>query len=289
VSGRGDIGKAGRPSGAVTDAAAPVRAAPVDGRVAAISRRPVRRGLLSLALVLLGAAVIVELVAGPALRPARSANHARDVLALSGVAAMAHDAQIDPTEIAQVASRQHQPAPLAVSAEALLDGLLLVAAGAVALPRLVPRRNMTRYGRLSSFLVALAILLVGIAVAVKAIARLRYLDALYISPPAGTLSYLLLYGSFRRGGSLVALTGLMALKLAAIAALYWGYPRAASERGLPPLALTSVAATVAVAMAYALVPSSLASITDALAAAVVALVAILWAGVIVSGTVRRLA
>ena len=273
----------------MTDAADPVGAVPVDSPVAVIPARPVRRALLSVALVLLAAVVIVELVAGAALRPARNANQARDVLALPGVAAMAHDAQIDPTEITQVASRQHQPAPLAVSAPALLDGLLLVAAGTMALPRLVPRRNMARYGRLSSFLVALAILLVGIAVAVKAIARLRYLDALYISPPVGTLSYLLLYGSFRRGGSLVALTSLIVLKLAALAALYWGYPKAASERGLAPLALTSVAATVAVAMAYALVPPSVASIIDALAASLVALAAILWAGVVVSGTVRRLA
>ncbi len=254
-----------------------------------IPPRGVRRGLLTLALVLLGAVVVVDLVAGSALRPSRSANHGREVLALPGVAAMAPDAQIDPTEITQVAGRQHQPAPLAISAQALMDGLLLVAAAALALPRVIPRRNMTRYSRLSSFLVALAILLAGIAVAVRAIARLRFLDALYISPPAGTLSYLLLYGSFRRVGSLVALTGLVVLKLAAVAALYWGYPRSASERGLAGLALTSVAATVAVTGAYALVPAPVDSITDALAAAAVALAAILWAGVIVSGSVRRLA
>ena len=54
-------------------------------------------------------------------------------------------------------------------------------------------------------------------VVVKDIARLRALLALYLSPPFGTLSYLLLYGSSPRRGALAVLAGLMVLKLAAAA------------------------------------------------------------------------
>jgi hypothetical protein len=249
----------------------------------------VRRGLLVAALALLFAVVVLELAAPAVLRPARGAHHAADVLALPGVSAVVHNAQLDPTEIAQVAARQHRPAPLELPAQALLDGLLLVCGFTVALPRLVRRRDVTRHARLGLFVLSLAILLGGIAVVVAAIARSRYLVGLYVSPPFGTLSYLLLYGPSRRTASLMALAALMALKVVALAAFFRGYPRAVSIRGLAALAVTSTAMTVVATAAYALAPATLVPVTDALAAAVVALVGVLWAGVIVSGSVRRLA
>ncbi len=73
-----------------------------------------------------------------------------------------------------------------------------------------------------------------------------------------------------------------------LARLRRAFPRAAAERGLGGLALTSVGATVVITLCYALAPTALATIIDALSASVVALVALLWAGVIVSGSVRRL-
>jgi hypothetical protein len=152
----------------------------------------------------------------------------------------------------------------------------------------VTRGDVTRGARLGSFFLSLAILLVSIAVAVAAIARLRYLVALYLSPPWGTLSEVLLYGSFRRSAALVALTVLMALKVGACALVLRAFPRAAAKRGLGGLALTSVGATVVATLCYALAPASRGAIADALAAAVIALAALLWAGVIVSGSVRRL-
>ena len=249
---------------------------------------PARRGLLLLSLVFLSAVVVVELVAGAALRPVRSAHPVADVLALPGVPALVHDAQADPGEMAQVAARQPRQGPLAVPSQALLDGLLLVAAVAVAAPRLVRGPALARAAPLTSFLLSLAILLGGIVVVVKDIARLRALLALYLSPPFGTLSYLLLYGSSPRRGALAVLAGLMILKLAAAASFFLAFPRASSDRGVVALALTSVAATAAAALAYATSSSARAPISDALAAAVIALVAIVWAGMILSGTVRRL-
>jgi hypothetical protein len=249
----------------------------------------VRRSLLALALGFLAAVVVLELAAAPALRPPHQADNQARVLAIPGVAKMVHGAQVDPTELTQVAARQHRPTPLALPAQALLDGLLLVTAAAAALPALLSRRNVTRGAGLGSFIASLAILLGGIAVAVAAIGRLRYLAALYLSPPFGTLSYLLLYGSFRRGAALLTLSVLLALKVGAGIIFVRAYPTALAKRGMAGLALTSVGATVVTAFCYALAPSSLAGVTDALAAAIAAIVAVLWAGVILSGSVRRLA
>jgi hypothetical protein len=260
------------------------------GTAAAGVRGPVLGG----ALAVLAVIVILEILAGAVLRPPRRAGNETDVLALPGVTAMIHGAQLDPAELAHVAASQHRPAPLALPAQALIDGLLLVSVAGIALPRLRSRRagraraGGARGSRLGSFVFSLAILLASIAVAVLAIARVRYLVALYLSPPVGTLSYLLLYGSFRRGAALTVLVALMVLKVAAAALVLVAFPRAAVKRGLGGLAITSVAATVATTFGYALAPTYLATIIDAVSASLVALVALLWAGVIVSGTVRRL-
>ncbi|MDQ6613235.1 MAG: hypothetical protein M3083_00320 [Actinomycetota bacterium] len=261
-------------------------------RTDAGTSRLVRRRLFLLALGLLAAAVVIDGAAGLALRPPYRAHRDAEVLATPGVAAMIHDANdapVDPTEIAQVAAHQHRSAPLALPAQALIDSLLLVTALGLGAPHIVPNRDVTSTARLGSFIGSLAVLLASVAGVVVAVARLRYLVALYLSPPFGTLSYLLLYGSFRRGGSLGAVVVLMALKVGACSAFFQAYPRATSARGLAGLALTAVAATVVTTFAYALSPTGLASITDAMAAALVALAAVLWAGVVVSGSVRRLA
>lgn len=251
--------------------------------------KPVR---LVAALALVAVVIAVELVAGPALRPPATTRPGGDVLAVGGVAGLIAAPRVDPAELAQVAASpaaQHPPAPLALPAQALVDALLLVTVAAFGLPRLLPGR--VRAGGAGPppavFVASLAIMLGAIAVAVIAIARLRYRVALYISPPAGTVSYLLLYGSFPRGAALVALTVLLALKVGAAAALLGAVP-GAPERGLGGVMLTSVAATVVTAFCYALAPTTLVGITDVLAAAVVALAAVLWAGLIVSGAVRRL-
>ncbi|MDQ1377054.1 MAG: hypothetical protein QOE15_1227 [Acidimicrobiaceae bacterium] len=269
----------------VTSAAPPPAAPPATAGPAA---RAARRPLLLVALVLLAAVVIFELAAGPLVRPSQGSPPEAEVLAIPGVAGMIHDAQLEPGEVTQVAAGRHRASPGALRAQALIDGLLLVCVLALALPRLVPGRDVTRRARLGSFIASLAILLAGIWVLVAGVARLRHLVALYLSPPFGTLSYLLLDASFPRSGSLVAISVLMALKVAACVALFRSDPRVASQRGIAGLAVSSLAVTVLTVFCYSLAPPSLGNVTDALATAVVAAVAVLWAGIIVSGSVRRL-
>ena len=249
-------------------------------------RRGPRPGLWA-TLGLLVAVVVVELVLGASLSPPPRRHSVADVLARPGVAAMTRGASIDATELTQVAAAPAAHNPLAYPAMAVLDVLLLGAVMAAGVPQLAGPGG-GRAGRFASFLVSLAILLVGIAVVVGAIARLRFLSALYLSPPFGTLTYLLRYGTFPRAAALAALVAVMAAKAAACVALT-GAGVGAAARGVAGLAVTAVMATVVTAACYAWAPPALVPITDAVAAAVAGVAAIGWAGVMVSGAVRRLA
>ncbi|HEX3540167.1 MAG TPA: hypothetical protein VHT75_06935 [Acidimicrobiales bacterium] len=262
----------------------------VSAPAADLVSRPWRLAALGLLVVI----VVVESALGAVLAPAPRPHAVAGVMALPGVATMSRGASIDPTELTQVAAVPAPHDPLAYPAMAVLDALLLVTATAAALSQLAAPSKAARAGRFASFLASLAILLVGIAVVVGAVARLRFLTALYLSPPFGTLTYLLRYGIFPRTAALVALVLLMAGKAAACAALDRGDlagsgGRSVAARGAAGLAVTTVAATVVTAACYAWAPPALVPVTDALAAAVVGLAAIGWAGVMVSGAVRRLA
>lgn len=231
-----------------------------------------RRAWFFAAIGVLVALVVVELAAGPALTPA--SRPSSDALSVPGVAAMVRAAQVDPTEITQVAATQHPSPPLAPAAQAMIDGVLLVTLA-------LPARSLALAGRL-------AVLLGATAVTVAAIARLRYLVALYLSPPFGTLTYLLRFGSFRRSEALVVVTVLVVVKASVCAALIRGAPGSRAAKTLFGLALTSLAASVVTALCYSWAPVTLGNITDALAAAAVALTAVLWAGIGVGRALRRL-
>lgn len=231
--------------------------------------RPGRSSLIAAGLLL--ALVVAELVAGPALTPARRAHGDTDVLAVAGVAAMVHAAQVDQAEVAQVAATEHPRSPLAPSALALIDALFLVTLA-------LPSRRLSLVGHL-------AVVIGGVAVAVAAIARLRYLVALYLSPPFGTLSYLELYGSFRRHDALVVVTALAAVRAVVYAAHPRGTAGGPAADALFAVAIASLAASVATVVCYSWAPVTLVSITDAVAAAAVALTAVVSAGI---GTGRAL-
>jgi len=249
---------------------------------------PSHKASLVLALLLLAAVVAAEILAAVLLRPGRMAHADTAVLAEPGVSRMLQGVAVDPRELAQVARQQHQPAPLVFLALALLDGLVLIGGLALAVPQLRPASAERPPRRLSAFIPSLAVLLAGVAVVVTAIARLRLLAAVDLSPPYGTLDYLLTYGQFRRRAVLIALAVLVAVKLVAFAIFGRRSPRAALRRGVPALVVTSMAAMVVAAACIAQASSSTGNLADAFAAAVVALTAIVWSAVIVSGSVRRL-
>lgn len=230
---------------------------------------------LVLAVMLIGAAVALDATSAVVLGPPHQADRATIVLAEPQVSALVAGITVDPAEVQQEAAGHRQPPGLAIVDQALIDGLLLVTVAFWA------RR---RVPRVAHEVVSVAGFLVGGLLAAIALGRLTYLVGMYMSPPYGTLDYLVLFGFFDRAGSMAVLTAVMILKLASCVALFLA-GRVPSQKGGPnrivaALAVTSLLSTVLIAFSYAVVPETLMSMTDAMAGAVVAVAAIVWSVVL---------
>lgn len=101
--------------------------------------------------------------------------------------------------------------------------------------------------------------------------------ALLLAVPFGTIAYLAMFGSFDRSGATVALSLIMTLKLFFAGCLVLAHQRFLENKGLVLLILTSLLATLVIGFLQGLVPGILVSITDAIAAIVVGILALLWA------------
>ena len=95
--------------------------------------------------------------------------------------------------------------------------------------------------------------------------------------PFGTIAYLIIFGNFDRSGAAIALSLIMTLKLFFAGCLVLAHQRFLQNRGLVVLILTSLLATLIIGFLHGLVPAFLVSITDAIAAIVVGILALVWA------------
>jgi hypothetical protein len=118
---------------------------------------------------------------------------------------------------------------------------------------------------------------------IAAIAVLVLMVSLLVAAPFGTLTYLAIFGFFDRAGAGIALSVLMLLKLGFVVVLVLAQPRFLQNLGLVLLVLTSLLATVIVGFLHGIVPRFLVSITDAIAAIAVAVLAVIWAVVLLTG------
>jgi hypothetical protein len=172
---------------------------------------------------------------------------------------------------------QPRPPGLAIAYLALLDGLLLFSVGLMGASLLVPERVHGRLQGALTLVFALLILLGGIVLVVAAIAVLILMLSLLLATPFGTIAYLALYGFFDRTGAAAVLGVVMALKLGFAVCLVLAHQRFLQNRGLVLLIVTSLIGNVVIGFLHGFVPGFLVSITDALAAIVVAVLALLWA------------
>jgi hypothetical protein len=118
-----------------------------------------------------------------------------------------------------------------------------------------------------------------------AIAEVITMVALFFAFPFGTIAYLAIWGFFPRGGAAALLSSLMFLKLVCAGALVAAHQRFLQNKGLILLMLTSLVATLVVAFLHGLVPGILVSITDGIGAIIVSIVAIIWAVILLIGSV----
>jgi hypothetical protein len=108
---------------------------------------------------------------------------------------------------------------------------------------------------------------------------------LFFAIPFGTIAYLATWGNFPRTAAAVILSLLMLLKIVATICLPIAHQRYLKDIGLILMVLTSFVATIVVSFLHGLVPGPLVSITDALAAIIVGIIALIWAIVVLIGSI----
>jgi VanZ family protein len=160
---------------------------------------------------------------------------------------------------------------------ALLDGLLLLTVSLIALALLLPERIHGRAQGIVTLVASILFLLGAIVAAIASLIALILMVSLFLAPIFGTIAYMAMFSHFDRSGAAVALSMAMFLKILFALFLVLGHQRFLQNKSLVLVTLTSLIATWLVGFLQAFPPGILASITDALAGLVVAILAIIWA------------
>lgn len=175
---------------------------------------------------------------------------------------------------------QDRPPGLAIPALALLDGLLLFTIVMIALDLFTQQKVPVALQSGATALFSLVILIAAVISALAALALVLLMVALFLAVPFGTLAYLAIYGFFNRGGANVTLSLVMGMKVAFVVCLFLAQQRFLQNITLLLLIGTSFLGSILISFLHGLVPSILVSITDGVAAIVVAVLAAIWGLVI---------
>lgn len=181
--------------------------------------------------------------------------------------------------------RAPTPPGIAIFYMGALDGLLLYIVVLIGAPLVVPERFHGRVQGLVTLIFSLLVLLAEIALILAAIVFLLVMVTLLLSPIFGTIAYLAMFGGFDRSGARAILSLLMALKLGFAVCMVLAHQRFLQNKGLVLIVITSLVANVVIAFLHGFVPAFLASITDAVAAIVIGILAAIWALVFLIGSV----
>lgn len=168
---------------------------------------------------------------------------------------------------------------------ALIDGILAYTILLATLPIVVPDHLQGKLQGLVTLILSILLLLGALALTLLALAALLLMVALFLAVPFGTIAYLAAFGEFDTGGAAAFITILMLLKIVFVVFLILAQQRFLQNKGLVILVVTSLVATIVVSFLQGLVPTQLVSITDALAAVIVGVIAIIWALVLLIGSI----
>lgn len=181
---------------------------------------------------------------------------------------------------AELGSRLFLPVPalggakpgVAIPMLALVDVFLALKLTTLALDVYLPKVALP-LAPVLHVVAGLLALIAGFLLALAMLVLLLLLVGLFLAVPFGTLAYMAAFGSFNRGGAAATLTGILIAKLVAYALVFAVLPNALRmpKKFLVPFALFAGVGLL-VSLLHGLVPIFLVTITDALAALVLAVV-----------------
>lgn len=243
-----------------------------------------RKPFFLLALALIAIAVLIEIGAAGFLKSIPTPPATVSDQLPSDISATY--AQLDDQQRAELSNlaNQDRPPGMGIPYLALLDGIALFTAALMGLGLLVPPAMIGRVQGCATLIFTVIIILAAIIMIVAAIALIMVMVALLLSIPFGTIVYLIIYGFFDRSGASAVLALLMVLKLGFAASLVAAQQRFLQNTGLVLIVITSLIGNVVISFLHGLVPRFLVSITDGIAAIVVAVLAVLWAVFLLIGS-----
>lgn len=168
---------------------------------------------------------------------------------------------------------------------ALLDGMLAYTILMATLPLIWTDRVQGKLQGIITLIGSFLTLLAALALTLLALASMLLMIALFLAAPFGTIAYFAVFGDFDTSGAAVVLSLLMLIKLAFVVFLVIAQQRFLQNIGLVLLVVTSLVATIIVSFLHGLVPGGLVSITDALGAVIVGILALVWALVLLIGAI----
>lgn len=172
-----------------------------------------------------------------------------------------------------------------VGSLALLDGLVLFTLILLGASLVVPLRIYGRIQGLVTLVVCLLWILMCFLMILQALVKLFLMIGLFVAVPFGTIAYLALWGNFPVRGAALMLGLLLLLKIAAGVLLILAQPRFLRIRGLVILVVLSVLLQLILGIVHGLLPGPVVSIGDQFWAIVVGVVALIWAIVMLIGSI----
>lgn len=191
----------------------------------------------------------------------------------------------DDPEVRRLQERERPPG-VGILFLGLIDALLLFTTVLIALGLVVPPELQARTQGLTTLVVGLVTVIVGILGLLATIRLVLTMVTLLLSPPFGTIAYMVVWAFFDRPGAAVVLALLLALKVGFAVCLVLAQPRFLDDKGLVLIVMTSLAAQLILGLLHGLPPGFLVSITDGIGAIVAAVLALIWAVAMILGGLK---
>jgi hypothetical protein len=185
---------------------------------------------------------------------------------------------------AKLASRGKPPG-LGIPYLAILDSVLLFTILLTGSGLVLDQAVVANAQGCMSFIIALLSLIAGIAAIFTTLFLVILMVSLLLAVPFGTIAYMIVYGFFDRDGASVVLGLLMALKIAFVVMLILSQQRFIERKGLMLLIGCSLLGNVVISLLQGFPPIFLVSITDGIAAILVALCGAIWWLILLIGAI----
>jgi hypothetical protein len=231
-----------------------------------------RKPFFLISLIAIGLVVLVELGSPLILGGGNAAERLATEPAVSG---------IDVSNATDV----REPPGRGIPYLALIDVIALYTAALMGASLIVPEKLHGRVQGVLTLIGSIVLIIASLILLVIAFTELLTMVSLFLAFPFGQIAYLAIWGFFPRGEAAVVLSLLMFLKLVFGGFLVLAQPRFLQNKGLVALVLTSLVANIVVAFLHGLVPIIVVSIVDDVAAVLLAIVAIIWAVILLIGSI----